>query len=149
MPDPAGSSIVREETSTLSASRFRWLNWSGLCLAAVQSLCGAFIALHGVRLLVGIGAVVLASATWQLAEHLHVNAIRIPMMLVAFLFSVINLVGLWQVRRLRNRSASAWRQKGIAPAKRRSEALQLALSLLTLVLLLAELLAHHKLKGSF
>jgi hypothetical protein len=149
MPDPAGSSIVREETSTPPVSRFRWLNWSGFCLAVVQSVCGAFIALHGVRLLVGIGAVVLASATWQLAEHLHVNVIRIPMMLVAFLFSVINLVGLWQVRRLRNRSASAWRQKGITPAKRRSEALQFALSVLTLVLLLAELLAHHKLKGSF
>jgi hypothetical protein len=70
------------------------------------------------------------------------------MMLVAFLGAVINLAVLWQVRRLRNRSASAWRQQPLTPGKRRSEILQLALSVLTLVLLLTEVVAHYKLKGA-
>lgn len=142
------SAAVREETAAPPASRFQWLSWSGLFLAFIQSVCSAFIAFHGIRLLVGIGAVVLASTTWQVAEHLHVDAIRIPMMLVAFLGTVVNLAVLWQVRRLRSRSASAWRQQPLTPSKRRSEMLQLALSVLTLVLLFTELVAHYKLKGT-
>jgi heme/copper-type cytochrome/quinol oxidase subunit 2 len=129
-------------------SRFKWLNWSGLFLAFIQSVCSAFIVFHGFRLLVGIGAVALASATWKVAERLHVDAIRIPMMLVAFLGAVINLAVFWQARRLRNRSASAWRQQPLTPGKRRSEILQLALSVLTLVLLLTEVVSHYKLKGA-
>lgn len=140
-------SIPHEEPRTASASRFRWLNWSSLFLAFLQSVCSTFIALHGIRLLVGIGAVVLASGAWHLAEDVHVDAVRIPMMLVALVGSLLNLLALWQVRRLRGRSASAWRQQPLTPSKRRSEALQLALSVLTLVLLFAEEIAHFKLKG--
>ncbi len=141
--------IPREEPRTSSPSRFQWLNWSGLFLAFLQSVCSTFIALHGVRLLVGIGAVVLASSAWNLAERLHVDAIRIPMVLIALIGALLNLLALWQVRRLRVRSSSAWRQQPLTPDKRRSAALQLSLSLLTLVLLLAEEAAHFKLKGTF
>ena len=136
------------QTQAHDAVRFRLLNWSGLFLAFIQSVCSAFIALHGVRFLVSIGAVVLASSTWALAERLHVNAIRLPMMLIALVAAVVNLVALWQVRRLRNRPAAAWRQQPLTPAKKRSETLQLVLSLLTLVLLAAEWAAHFKLKGT-
>jgi hypothetical protein len=140
-------SIPREEPRFVSASRFRWLNWSGLVLAFLQSVCSTFIALHGIRLLVGIGAVILASGAWHFAEELHTNAIRIPMMLFALIGSLLNLLVLWQVRRLRRRSASAWRQQPLTPSKRRNETLQLALSVLTLILLFAEEIAHLKLKG--
>jgi hypothetical protein len=129
-------------------TRFRLLNWSGLFLAFIQSVCSAFIAFHGVRFLVGIGAVVLASSAFGLAERLHIDAIRIPMMLIALVAAVVNLIARWQVRRLRNRSAAAWRQQALTPTKKRSETLQLILSLLTLVLLVAEWLAHLKLKGT-
>jgi len=130
------------------AVRFQWLNWSGFFLAFIQSVCSTFIALHGIRLLVGIGAVVLASSAWRLAERLHVDAIRIPMMLIALVGALLNLAALWQVRRLRARSASAWRQRQITPVQKRSESLQLALSTLTLILLVAEGIAHFKLKGT-
>ena len=82
------------------ATRFAWLNWSSLFLAFIQSVCTAFIALHGIRLLVGIGAIILASSAWHVAESLHVNAIRIPMMLIALVGALLNLAALWQVRRL-------------------------------------------------
>jgi hypothetical protein len=141
-------SVVVPREEVRNASRFQWLNWSGLFLAFIQSVCSAFIALHGIRLLVGIGAVVLASSAWRVAERLHVDAIRIPMMVIALLGALLNLAALWQVRRLRGRSASAWRQKQITPAKRRSESLQLALSVLTLILLAVEAIAHFKLKGT-
>jgi hypothetical protein len=70
------------------------------------------------------------------------------MMLIALFGALLNLLALWQVRRLRRRSASAWRQQPLTPSKRRSERLQLALSLLTLVLLFAEWIAHFKLFGT-
>ena len=132
---------------TSSSTRFQWLNWSSLALAFLQSVCSAFIALHGIRLLIGIGALVLASGAWRLAEQLHVDAIRIPMMFIALVGALLNLLAFWQVRRLRRRSASAWRQQPLSASKRRSATLQLALSVLTLVLLLAEEAAHLKLKG--
>jgi len=138
---------TREDTAP-SPSRFRLLNWSGFLLAFLQSVCSAFIALHGIRFLVGIGAVVLASSTFALAERLHVDAIRIPMMLIAFVAAIVNLIALWQVRRLRHRSSSAWRQQPLTPAKKRSETLQLVLSVLTIALLVAEWAAHFKLKGT-
>jgi len=128
-----------------SASRFSWLNWSSLFLAFLQSVCSAFLALHGIRLLVGLGAVVLASSAWHLAERLHVSAIRVPMMLLALLGALVNLAALWQVRRLRARSASAWRQRPRSPAEQRSESLQLVLSFFTLLLLVAESVAHYTL----
>ena len=145
MPTP---SLSNQEPRASSPSRFQWLNWSGFFLAFLQSVCSTFIALHGIRLLVGIGAVVLASSAWHLAERLHADAIRVPMMLVALVGSLLNHAALWQVRRLRRRASSAWRQPPLTQSKRRSETLQLALSLLTLFLLLAEEIAHYKLKGT-
>ena len=140
--------MTEPESPAPDGSRFRWLNWSGFFLAFIQSVCSAFLALHGVRFLIGIGAVVLASSAWHLAERLHVNAIRVPMMLIALVASLLNLVALWQVRRLRARPAAAWRQQPVTAVKRRSETVQLILSLATLVLLAAEWIAHFHLKGT-
>jgi hypothetical protein len=140
MNDPA--------TEPSAPPRFRWLSWSGLFLAFIQSVCSAFLALHGIRFLVGIGAVVLASSSWRLAEQLHVNAIRMPMMLIALAAALFNLAALWQVRRLRARPASAWRQKPLTAAERRGESLQFILSVATLILLAAEWVAHFHLKGT-
>lgn len=140
--------MTEPESPAPDGSRFRWLNWSGFFLAFIQSVCSAFLALHGVRFLIGIGAVVLASSAWHLAERLHVNAIRVPMMLIALVVSLLNLAALWQVRRLRARPAAAWRQQPVTPVKRRSEMVQLILSLATLVLLAAEWIAHFHLKGT-
>lgn len=140
--------MTEPESPAPDGSRFRWLNWSGFFLAFIQSVCSAFLALHGVRVLIGIGAVVLASSAWHLAERLHVNAIRVPMMLIALVASLLNLAALWQVRRLRARPAAAWRQQPVTPVKRRSEMVQLILSLATLVLLAAEWIAHFHLKGT-
>jgi hypothetical protein len=123
------------------------LNWSAVFFAFLQSVCSAFIALSGVRLLIGATAFASALGVVKLGEKIHIAAIRIPMMLFALVGSVVNLVVLWQVWRLRRRSSSAWRQKPISPQKRRSEIFQLLLSVLTLSLLAAEYWAHLKLFG--
>lgn len=144
---PSEPATSEPSATASSPLRFRWLNWSGFVLAFLQSVCSAFLALHGIRFLIGIGAVVLASSAWHLAERLHADAIRVPMMLIALLGALVNLAALWQVRRLRARSASAWRQQARTAGKRRAEAAQFLLSVATLVLLAAEWIAHFHLKG--
>jgi hypothetical protein len=121
------------------------INWSAFLFAALQSVCSAFIALNGVRLLIGIGAFAAASGALKLADRMHIDAIRIPMMLLALVGSVLNLVILWQVWRLRRRPASAWRQQSVSKKKIASEWFQFTLSVLTLVLLAAEFVAHRML----
>jgi hypothetical protein len=121
------------------------VNWSAFFFAVLQSVCSAFIALNGVRLLIGVGAFAAATGALKLADHMHIDAIRIPMMLLALAGSVLNLVVLWQVWRLRSRSASAWRQKPVSMKKRTSEWLQFTLSFLTLFLLATEFVAHRML----
>lgn len=121
------------------------VTWSGFLFAVLQSVCSAFIALSGVRLLIGVGAFAAASGVLKLADRLHVDAIRIPMMLFALGGSLLNLLALWRVRSLRQRPASAWRQVLVSAKKKTSEFFQFALSALTLLLLAAEAVAHHHL----
>ncbi len=130
---------------TQPSGRSIWIGWSSFFFAVVQSVCSAFVALSGLRILIGAAAFGSALGLLKIADKLHFNAIRIPMMLLALLGSLFNLVAIWQVRRLRGRSASAWRQKSLTSKKRNSERLQLVLSVLTLILLAVEYYFHHKL----
>jgi hypothetical protein len=118
-------------------------SWSSFFFALLQSVCSAFIALHTVRFLVGVGAFAAATGALRLADRLHIDPIRIPMMLLALIGSLLNLIALWRVRNLRKRPASAWRQKPLTQEKRRSERLQFGLSVLTLALLVVEFFAHR------
>jgi ABC-type multidrug transport system permease subunit len=123
--------------------KLRLAGWSSFFFALLQSVCSAFIALNGVRLLIGIGAFAAASSALKLADRMHIDAIRIPMMLIALAGSLLNLIVLWQVWRLRKRPASAWRQQPVSTRKKTSERIQFTLSVLTLFLLAAEFLAHR------
>lgn len=124
------------------------VNWSAFLFAVLQSACSAFIALSGVRLLIGVGAFALASTALKFADRIHIATIRIPMMILALAGSLVNLLILWQVWRLRRRPASAWRRKPVPKGKIASERFQFALSVLTLLLLAAEFFAHRILFGN-
>jgi hypothetical protein len=119
------------------------VNWSSFLFALLQSVCSAFIALGSFRLLIGIGAFAAASSVLKLADRMHTDAIRIPMMLLALAGSLLNLVVLWQVWRLRKRPAAAWRQQPVSKQKKVSEWFQFALCMVTLFLLAAEFVAHR------
>jgi len=132
-----------EDKAAQTASRFRWIGWSSLFLALVQSVCTIFVALSGLRLLLGAAAFGAAIGVMKIADaRIHIDAVRIPMLMFALVGAVFNLVALWQVRRLRGRAASAWRQKTASRGKFASEGVQLALSLLTLILLAVESFYH-------
>jgi hypothetical protein len=144
--DPADPApISAEAVIPQSPVRSKWIGWSSFFFAAVQSVCTAFVALSGIRILIGAAAFGSALGLLKIADQLHFRAIRIPMMVIALMGSLFNLAAILQVRRLRGRSASAWRQKPLSSKKINSERLQLALSILTLILLVLEYYFHGKL----
>jgi hypothetical protein len=118
------------------------LNWSGIVFALLQSACTAVIAISGLRVAIGLSALAAAAGIHAPARGFHQDAIRIPMMVLAFLGAVINLYVVWKVRHLRSRPASQWRQQPLTRKKLNSERFQIALSVLTLLLLAAEWITH-------
>src|SRR5260370_19627729 len=77
------------------------INWSALLFAVLQSVCSAFIALNGVRLLIGLGAFAAASGALKLADRMHTPALRIPMMLLSLGGSILNFVVICKACRFR------------------------------------------------
>jgi hypothetical protein len=142
-PAELSASAAAASPAKMPLVNIKLINWSALLFAVLQSVCSAFIALNGVRLLIGIGAFAAASSALKLADRMHIDAIRIPMMLLALFGSLLNLVVLWQIWRLRRRPASAWRQQPVSTQKKTSEFFQFTLSVLTLALLATEFFAHR------
>jgi hypothetical protein len=120
----------------------RLLNWSAIVFAILQSACTAVMVISGVRVAIGLGALAAAAGIHAPAQGFHQDAIRIPMMAFALLGSVINLYVVWKVRHLRSKSAAQWRQQSLTKRKLNSERFQIALSILTLLLLAVEWITH-------
>jgi hypothetical protein len=133
---------VPSESTDWRLSRLKLLGWSGILFAILQSACTAVIAISGIRVAIGLGALAAAAGIHAPAKGFHQDAIRIPMMLFALFGSLINLFVIWKIRSLRRKPASQWRQKPVATKKLSSERLQIALSILTLILLTAEWITH-------
>lgn len=128
---------------------FQRQRWTGLLIAGssllfaiLQSVCTFFAALDGLRVGIGISSLVLASATAKAIDAFHADWLRVPMIAVAITGSLLNLLVLWQIRRLRNRPAAQWRQTPPTAGKLNRERLQLALSILTLILITLEERQH-------
>jgi hypothetical protein len=142
-PTGAPEPQAAEKQAAQTVWRFKWIGWSSLFLALVQSVCTIFVAISGLRLLLGAAAFGAAVGVMKFADqNIHIDAVRIPMVVLALVGAVFNLMALWQVRRLRGRAASAWRQKPVSRGKFASEKVQLALSVLTLILLAVESFYH-------
>ena len=146
-------SIVTEHTGLPAQKRQRQGSWliglTSFIFILLQSACTAVTALSGLRLLIGLGSLAAAASIPGFIFSIHTDKIRIPMMAVALLGSVLNLYVVWRIRSLRARPASQWRVQPVTAKQRRSETIQIVLSILTLLLVVAETLAHHALHGSF
>jgi hypothetical protein len=112
--------------------------WSSFFFSLLQSLCTFFATVNGLRLAIGIGALAVSSSIGAAINWFHSDLIRLPMIVLALLGSLLNLVVLWQVRRLRSRPAAQWRQKPMSAGKLGMERVQFVLSVATLVLLSIE-----------
>lgn len=109
----------------------------------LQSACTAVMAISGVRVVIGLGALAAASGLNRPASGFHADVIRIPMMLVAVLGSAINLYVIRRIRSLRARPSAQWRSTPVTQRQQRSETFQIVLAVLTLVLVAAEWATHR------
>jgi hypothetical protein len=139
---PESPSDASPSTSDALSRRAALLNWSGIIFAILQSACTAVIAISGLRVAIGLTALAAAAGVHAPARGFHQDAIRIPMMALALAGSLINLFVIWKIRKLRNRPAAQWRVKPVSKQKLNSERFQIALSIVTLLLLAAEWIIH-------
>jgi hypothetical protein len=113
-----------------------------LFFVLLQSVCTFFTALDGLRLLIGVGALASVVGAGQRWDRFHADWIRVPMVIFALVGALLNLTILMHVRHLRSRPAALWRQQPLTPRKARRERLQMILSVVTLVLIVIEEVAH-------
>jgi hypothetical protein len=106
------------DTRPLNDAKSRpWIiGLTSLFFIMLQSACTAFMAISGLRLLIGIGSLAAATTGVRLLSSIHGEAIRIPMEIIAVGGSLINLYAIWRVRSLRARGSSQWRM-GQVPVK--------------------------------
>jgi hypothetical protein len=117
------------------------LGWSALCLAAVESICAAAVALSGVRVLLGMSSLIAATAAGP-AQGFHREALRVPILWASGIIAALNLLLLWNENRIRNNPAAHWRLQPFTPKQRRQRWIQLATSIGALLLILAEVVTH-------
>jgi len=134
--------------STKAIEKRSWLiSFTSLLFILLQSACTAVIAISGVRVVIGLSALAAAAGLHRPAGGFHADAIRIPMMVIAIGGSLINLYVIWRIRSLRARPASQWRVQPATKKQIRSENIQIALAIITLVLVMAEYLTHRIVHG--
>ena len=123
----------------------RWaVGLTSFLFIVLQSVCALVMALSGVRLIIGLGALAaVAAGARGPATGFHQDAIRIPMMTLAVLGSCINLYMIWRIRSLRKRPSSKWRQQPMSRRRLWGERVQITLAIVTLVLVVAEFLSHR------
>ena len=141
-----------EPVDTRPRNNMKGKSWTigltGLFFILLQSACTAFMALSGLRLLIGLGSLAAATAGTNLLASIHSAAFRIPMEIFAIAGSLINLYAIWRVRSLRSRPSSQWRVAPVSADKRRAESIQIVIAVVTLLLVAIEWMFHIRLHHS-
>ena len=114
---------------------------ASLTLALLQSICAVVLTVNGIRVVIGVGALA-AGSIYLPVLRFHQDAIRIPMLTLATAGALVNLAVLVWIWRLRAQPAARWRRSETTAKQRRSERIQVAMALLTLVLVGVEMWTH-------
>ena len=146
MPNQEGEVNLAELKQ--SGGRGLAVGLTSLFFVLLQSACTAFMAIGGLRLMIGMGALTAAIAGVNFLDALHSAPLRIPMEIVARAGSAVNLYAIRRIRRLRARPAAQWRMKSVSPKQLRSESWQIGLAVLTLLLVAIEWGFHVYLHGT-
>lgn len=120
------------------------LGSSSFAVAAVEAICVFLVSANGLLSLVGGASIGLA----QGAAFFHAAAIRLPLLALATFGALLNLWLLVNAGRLRRAASAQWRRKPLLPKERRRIFLVATMSVLTLLIVAAELFLHHKSHGS-
>jgi ABC-type uncharacterized transport system permease subunit len=119
----------------------RFLTVGSLGLAIIQSVCAAAVFLSGIGTVLGFSSLIAATAAGP-ATGFHADRFRIPTLAIAGLGAVVNLVLLWNAERMRRNPSARWRMRPLTRKERWEKWIQLGASVLTLLVIAGELLAH-------
>ena len=137
------SKVETTKEERISTGSRSWIiGITSIFFILLQSACTAVMAISGIRVIIGLSALAAAAGVHRAASGFHADVIRIPMMIVAVLGSVINLYVIWRIRTLRARPSSQWRVCPVTPKQKRAESFQIALAVITLILIAAEWITH-------
>ena len=126
----------------MEAKKIRAVGGISLVMALLQSLCTAVLTISGIRVAIGLSALAAASGIYAPATGWHQDAIRIPMLIFAAAGAIMNLAVLAWIWHLRSRPSAQWRRRELSQKERRAERLQVALALVTLILVGLETWTH-------
>lgn len=126
----------------MNQKRLQALGGASLLVALLQSACTAVLTISGLRVAIGLTALAAASGIYAPARGFHQDAIRIPMLALAAFGAMVNLLVLAWIWHLRSRASAQWRKREIGPKEKRSERLQVALAILTIILVGLEVWTH-------
>jgi heme/copper-type cytochrome/quinol oxidase subunit 2 len=122
-------------------NRLSFLSGTSLLFAAAQSLCTAVFTISTVRVAIGVASLT-AGVFLKPLVPIHRDSIRIPMLIIATAGSVINLLVLAWIWRLRRLPSAQWRKRDLSKKEKRSERLQVAMAVATLILVALEAWTH-------
>ena len=142
LPSGFGGGLVASEDSHEIPKPVRAFGGVSLVVALLQSVCTAVFAVSGIRLVIGLTALAAVSGVYAPARGWHQDAIRIPMLIFAAVGAVVNLAVLGWIWRLRSQGSAQWRRRELTKKQRRSERLQVALAIVTLILVGLETWTH-------
>jgi len=119
---------------------------SAFLFSILQSVCTAVVAINGVRLMLGIGSLAMTVGLGATLDRFHeITWLRLMLLFGALFGSLLPLAVQLHAWRLRNRPAAQWRRQPRTNKQKRSDAIQIALSVLTLVLVAIEEYLHFQL----
>jgi hypothetical protein len=114
------------------------LSATSVAAGIIQGACAILVASSTAKIFLGIAGLAAAVKT----SELHADIVRIPMMLVSTILSLITLFVLWNAHRLRNLPSARWRKRPLTTRQKLGIAFSLGASVLTLVLVVAEITIH-------
>ena len=110
-------------------------------LAVVQGVCAAAVFVSGISTALGFSTLIAATAAGP-ATGFHANRFRIPMLALAGVGALVNLFLFWNGKRMHSNPSARWRMRPLTRKQRWEKWIQLSTSVLTLLLIAGELLAH-------
>ena len=120
----------------------KWLVTSSFVFALLQSVCTAVLTISGVRLAIGLTAFALAGSAYAPVRWFHQDAIRIPMLILAAAGAIIDLAVIAWIHRLQSQPAAQWRRREKTARQVHSQRIQIAVAVLTLLLVGLETWNH-------
>lgn len=136
------SSARPSESVSATAPRIWAINLTSLLFILLQSACTVAVTFSGINAAVGLGSFAAAIGLTHLTGSFHGDLIRIPMTVFALAGSLFTLYIVRRARVLRARPASQWRVRTLTPKERRKETFQIAISTVTILLIVAEVVTH-------